>query len=105
MSDANEIEIVLQSEKFDVRPIGNEAETKVVPQGEEALQHVVVSGKIYRATVAEMSDHAQAVVDRGLQLIERGIAVTGGDDNALIYEILRDGSALILLRSKGEELD
>jgi hypothetical protein len=50
-----------------------------------------------------MGDHAQPVVDGGLQLIKGGIAMSGGYDDALLREELGDGCPGVLLGSKGTE--
>ena len=67
--DSHQFQIILEGIKIDVRPIGDEAEPKLFAHEEKALQDVVVPRKLNRTAIAKVSDHAQACIDRRLQLV------------------------------------
>ena len=49
-----------------MRTIGNETKPQVLSKGKISLENVIVPRKLHWATIAEMGDHAQPVVDGGL---------------------------------------
>ncbi len=57
-------QIILQHVKVDVHPVRDKAKPKVFTQGKEALQDIVVPGKLHWTTIAEVSNHAQSSVNR-----------------------------------------
>ena len=73
-------------------------------QAEGALDDVVMAVHLDGAAVAEVGEHGQAGIAGGVELVERGIAVTSGDGDALGYEEGGGFAAFIVLRSECHEL-
>ena len=69
-----------------MRAVGDEHRVDLIGQRQRALDDVVVPVHLHRAAVPEVREHAQARVDRRIELVERRVRVPGGDADALLGE-------------------
>lgn len=97
-------EPVFQHIERDVDAVRDEAEPEPLVQTEGALDDVFVAVHLYRATVSEMSEHAQTGVAGGPELVERGIAMASGDGDALRGEEGGGFAAVVVLGGECDEL-
>jgi hypothetical protein len=102
--EADAGEPVFQHEEGHMHAVRDEAEPEAIMQAEGALDDVVMAVHLDGAAVAEMREHGQSGIAGGIELVERGIAVTGGDGDALRSEEGGGFAAVIVLGGEGDEL-
>lgn len=85
--------------------IGDEADPEFVSKMQHAVNDIVMAIEHGWTAVSEMGEHAQAVINGVLELIEARIAVSCRDDDALLAEVLDRGHVRIAFGCEGDDLD